>query len=91
MNTKRKNTLGACVDESVIEATEEWFRQHAGFRDREEAFANGLSSISASVELWPGGSVTVHVVLTARARKQNLVAYEKYQRQPGAGYVKVLK
>ncbi len=91
MKTKRKNSLGACVDESVIEATEEWFRQHAGFRDREEAFANGLTSISAAVELWPGGSITVHVVLTARKKTQNLVAYEKYQRQPGEGYVKVFK
>jgi hypothetical protein len=83
-------TVGRCIDDALKESTEEWFRQHGGYRDREEAFANGLTSISASVELRQGGAVVVHVVLTARLKSQNLTGYQKYQREPGKGYVRVL-
>jgi hypothetical protein len=84
-------TLGRCVDDALKEATEEWYREHGGMRDREEAFANGLSSMSVALELHPVGKVAVHVVLTARSTRQNLVGYQRYQREPGEGYVRVLK
>ena len=89
--TKLLHTIGRCCDDAVKEATEEWYRQHGGHRDREEAFANGIKLISAAVSLSQGGRVEVHTVITARATRQNLVSYERYQRQPGRGYVKVLK
>lgn len=88
---RRLQTIGRCVDHAVTLTTEEWYRQHGGLRDREEAFANGLKTISASVELTQGGRVAVHVVLAARASRQNLVGYERYQRSPGEGYILVLK
>jgi hypothetical protein len=89
--TNKLQTIGRCVDDAVKEATEEWFRQHGGMRDREEAFTNGIKLISASVELHLGGKVAVHVVITARSERQNHVDYQKYQREPGNGYVRVLK
>ncbi len=88
---RRLSTLGRCTDDAVSAATEEWFRQHGGHRDREEAFANGISTISASVELAQGGRVAIHVVIAARAARQNHVDYMRYQRQPGQGYVRVFK
>lgn len=90
MGSKRLSTPGACVDHSLSLATEEWYRQHGGMRDREEAFANGLKSISASMELRPGGCLVIHCVLTARRSRQNLVEYERFQREAGKGYVRVL-
>lgn len=84
-------TVGRCMDDAVKEATEEWFRQHGGMRDREEAFANGIKVMNATMELRPGGIVTVHVILTARKAQQNHIDYHRYQRQPGEGYVRVLK
>ncbi len=87
----RLSTLGRCVDDATREATEEWFRQHGGMRDREEAFANGIKVISASVELTQGGKVAIHVVITARSERQNHVDYQRYQREPGQGYVRVFK
>ncbi len=87
----RLSTLGRCIDDAMREATEEWFRQHGGMRDREEAFTNGIKVMSASVELTLGGKVAVHVVITARSERQNHVDYQRYQREPGKGYVRVLK
>jgi hypothetical protein len=84
-------TLGRCVDDATREATEEWYRQHGGMRDREEAFTNGIKVISASVELALGGKVAIHVVITARKERENHVDYQRYQREPGKGYVRVLK
>lgn len=91
MASKRLRTIGRCVDDSVTEATEEWYRRHGGMREREDAFCNGLKTISASVELHQGGKVTVHVVITARAARQNLTDFQRYQREPGQGYVRVYK
>jgi hypothetical protein len=87
----RLSTLGRCIDDAMREATEEWYRQHGGLRDREEAFTNGIKVMSASVELTQGGKVAVHVVITARSGRQNHVDYQRYQREPGKGYMRVLK
>ncbi len=88
---KIMQSIGRCVDDSISQATEEWFRQHGGMRDREEAFANGISEINAAVQLEKGGRVAVHVVITARNAKQNHVDYQRYQRVSKGEYTRVLK
>ena len=87
MERRRMRTVGSCVDHAVTEASEEWFRRHGGMREREEAFANGISSIDSSAQLKKGGRLEVHVIVVAVKKRENLTEYRRYQRDGSKGYL----
>lgn len=88
---KRRLTMGQVIDECVKEATEEWFRQHRGLRSREEALAQDVRLISATVERRPGGRLTVHTGIVTNNRNTTQSDMWKYQQSGEIGYVTVTK
>jgi hypothetical protein len=85
---ERRTTIGQAVDACLKDTTEEWFRQHAGLRCREEAYAEDVVQISATLELTKGGSVRIFVGVTTRKYNAHLHDWYRYQRTGGRGYVR---
>lgn len=88
---RRRLTMGQVVDECIREATEEWFRQNLGYRSREEALANDVQLISATVERRPGGRLRVHTGIVTRDRKTTTSDMWEYQRSGELGFVETDK
>lgn len=84
---RRHRTIGLCVDECIRNATEEWYRQNAGYRSREEAFANDFRLVTTTVERRPGGMLIVHVGIITRDRNTTIQDCWKYQYRDRVGYV----
>lgn len=84
---KRRLTMGQVVDACIKESTEEWFRQHKGYRSREEALASDVRLISATVERRPGGRLTVHTGIVTRDRNTTQSDMWKFHQSGELGYV----
>jgi predicted TIM-barrel fold metal-dependent hydrolase len=80
-------TMGALVDRLVAETTEEWFRQHLGLRDREEAASNSWRSLMQTLERRPGGFVYITVSIVAVRQSESMTNIFKYRFIEGTGYV----
>lgn len=83
----KKLTIGQAVDQCIQAATEEWFRQHAGLRSREEAAANGIKKITAVAERFPGGKLQVSITIVAYTIRETTNDYYRYSRNGNSGYV----
>ena len=88
---RRRRTIGHAIDECIKLSTEEWFRQHAGQRSREEAFAEDVKHVTTSSERYPGGRLAVQVGIVTRRRSQQQLDYYAFEVQGSAGYVQVRK
>jgi hypothetical protein len=86
---RRQTTIGAAVDSCIVDATEEWFRQHAGMRTREEAAANDIRKVNVVIERLPHGRLQVSVTIVATTVRQTQNAYYRYQSTAKLGYVPV--
>lgn len=84
---KRRRTIGVAVDECIAKATEEWFRQHKGYRSREEALASDVRLISATVERRPGGELQCFVGIVTRDRRTTTQDWYRFKQSGELGYV----
>jgi hypothetical protein len=75
--------IGDAVDSAVKDATESWYAQHGGARSREEAFANDLRLLSATVERRPGGRLGIHVGLVTGDRRSTESYYYQLIKKNG--------
>lgn len=85
---RRKTTIGMAVDACIAEATEEWFREHAGMRTREEAASNDVKKIIAVTERFPGGRLQVSITVVAKTIRATHNAFFRYQLSDSLGYVR---
>lgn len=85
---ERRRTIGRAVDECVRDSTEEWFRQHRGYRTREEALSEDIRLVSATVERRPGGRLEVFVGIVTKDRRTTTQDWYKYQQSGELGYVR---
>lgn len=81
------HTIGQVVDYCLKKTTEEWFRQHGGYRSREEAFANDFRLVSATVEKRPGGRLRIHVGVVTRDRNTTMSNYTPFRLRGSQGWV----
>lgn len=86
---RRRRTIGQAVDECLKLSTEEWFRQHGGMRTREEALSEDVKQVTASLELQPGGRLTIRVGIVTKRRHQEQLDFYRLQRNGKQGYVQV--
>lgn len=85
----QRRTIGSAVDECIKESTEEWFRQHQGYRTREEAAAYDIRLVSATVERRPGGRLQVFVGIVTRDRRSTTQDWYTFQLASKSGYVPI--
>lgn len=86
---RRRRTIGRAVDECIKLTSEEWYRQHGGMRSREEAFSEDVKQVTTSLELKPGGFLTIQVGIVARRRHQEQLDFYRLARQGSDGYVQI--
>jgi hypothetical protein len=86
---KQRTSIGNAVDACLQETTEEWFRRHKGLRSREEALAQDVVQITATVELNKGGSVRIFVGVTSHQHDEHMHDWYCYQRREKRGYVQL--
>lgn len=82
-------TIGEVIDRCIHDETEEWFRQHKGYRSREEALANDVRLVSATVERRRGGYLTVHVGLVTHDRRTTTSNMFMWRLSDSKGYLRV--
>lgn len=87
--TAHRRTIGVAVDECIKESTEEWFRQHQGYRTREEAAAYDIRTVCATVERRPGGRLQVFVGIVTRDRRTATQDWYTFQLTGKSGYVPI--
>jgi hypothetical protein len=84
---RRRTTIGMAVDQCNLRASEEWFRQHAGLRSREEAWLNDVAEMETEALLQRGGKLQVVVEIRGRTKQQHHVDVYTYRKQDKLGYV----
>lgn len=84
---KHRRTIGDAVNECIKESTEEWFRQHQGYRTREEAAAYDFRQICVTCERYPGGFLEIFVGVVTRDRRTTTQDWYPFQLTGKSGYV----
>jgi hypothetical protein len=59
---------------------------HGGFRSREEAFANDVRLVTASVEIRPGKRVRVHIGIVTHDRATTTMDWYPFEHREDIGY-----
>lgn len=80
---------GIAVDACVTKTTEEWFRQHAGMRSREQALAEEVKEITVKSERRLGGFLDVRVGVVARKRDLQQLDLYRFRYKDKIGYVQL--
>lgn len=83
----KRRTIGQAVDECIKESTEEWFRQHQGYRTREEAGAMDIRLVTVTCERQPGGFLEVFVGIVTNDRRTTTQDWYPFQLAGASGYV----
>ena len=84
---RRRLTIGGAVDECIKTTTEAWFREHGGYRTREEAFTEDVKHVTSSTQRSLGGELTVQVGIVTRRRHQEKLDFYRFKLEGSRGYV----
>jgi hypothetical protein len=85
----KQYTLGESIEEEIAGAQLMWARRHRGKASIEEAIATQIQRTQVTVDVQPGGRALIYVECFGKKPHTKFTTYNRYQRIPNSGYVRV--